>query len=61
MSELIIDDQKCLNSRQCAYLQPELLELEPIVTKGSPKGNLMPKANDAIEMCPTQAISLVDD
>ena len=53
MSELIIDDQKCLNSRQCAYLQPELLELEPIVTKGSPKGNLMPKANDAIEMCPT--------
>ena len=62
MARLVIDLEKCLNSGQCAYLQPELFELnddgEPKVLDSNPAGELIAKANDAIEMCPAQAISL---
>lgn len=65
MPKLVIDREKCLNSGQCAYLQPELFELddsgEPHVRNDHPEGELIAKANDAIEMCPAQAISLVAD
>ena len=62
MKKLVIDLEKCLNSGQCAYLQPELFELndvgEPKVINSEPTGDLIAKANDAIQMCPSQAISL---
>ncbi len=62
MTKLVIDLEKCLNSGQCAYLQPELFEInddgEPRVLNSAPSGELIAKANDAIEMCPAQAISL---
>ena len=65
MPRLIIDQEKCLNSGQCAYLQPELFELgddgAPQVLNDHPDGDLIAKANDAIEMCPAQAISLVEE
>ncbi len=65
MAKLFVDLDKCLNSGQCAYLQPELFELndngEPHVLEQQPSGDLIAKANDAIAMCPAQAISLVDD
>ena len=64
MPTLTIDREKCLNSGQCAYLQPELFQLddcgEPQVLIERPTGALIAKANDAIEMCPSQAISLAD-
>ena len=53
------------NSGQCAYLQPELFELDddgaPIVTNNTPMDDLIAKAADAIEMCPAQAISLMEE
>ncbi len=62
MPKLVIDQQKCLNSGQCAYLQPELFELDddgaPHLLNAHPTGDLIAKANDAIEMCPAQAITL---
>ena len=62
MTKLVIDLEKCLNSGQCAYLQPELFELndagEPNVLNDAPEGDLIAKAQDAIEMCPAQAIRL---
>lgn len=65
MPKLTIDQDKCLNSGQCAYLQPELFELDdngaPQVLHGNPTGDFVAKARDAIEMCPAQAISLADD
>lgn len=65
MPKLVIDREKCLNSGQCAYLQPALFELdaggEPHVRNEHPDGELIAKAIDAIEMCPAQAISLVGD
>ncbi len=65
MTKLVIDPDKCLSSGQCAYLQPELFELDddgsPSVLHDQPAGELIAKANDAIEMCPGQAISLCED
>ncbi len=64
MPTLTIDREKCLNSGQCAYLQPELFQLddggEPQILNERPTGALIAKANDAIEMCPSQAISMAD-
>lgn len=61
-AHLVIDHEKCLNSGQCAYLQPELFKLDesgaPVVIVDHPSGDLMDRARDAIEMCPAQAISL---
>jgi ferredoxin len=61
MPRLVIDREKCLNSGQCAYLQPELFETDdegaPVILISTPEGALMSKAEDAISMCPGQAIS----
>ncbi len=65
MPRIVIDRELCLRSGQCAYLQPELFEMDlegdgdPIVLVGDigdPK--LIAKAEDAITMCPGQAIRL---
>lgn len=65
MAKLTIDYDKCLSSGQCAYLQPELFDLNddgaPRVLIEQPEGELIAKARDAIQMCPAQAISLADD
>ncbi|MEM9623813.1 MAG: ferredoxin [Pseudomonadota bacterium] len=62
MPTLKIDPDKCLNSGQCAYLQPELFSLAddgtPDILNAHPPDELIAKAQDAIEMCPGQAISL---
>ena len=64
MPKLMIDQELCLRSGQCAYMQPELFELDeegaPVVRVDAPDESLIAKANDAIEMCPAQAISLAD-
>jgi ferredoxin len=65
MPRIVIDQEKCLNSGQCAYLQPELFELNddgaPVVLVASPDSEaLIAKAQDAIDMCPSQAISFED-
>jgi ferredoxin len=63
MPRLVIDQDKCLNSGQCAY-QPEPFELDDNgalnVRVETPDGALITKAEDAIAMCPGQAISLID-
>jgi len=65
MTKLTIDEEKCLNSGQCAYLQPKLFELDddgtPTITNTAPTGDLIAQAREAIEMCPSQAISLADE
>ena len=64
MPRLVIDHEKCLNSGQCAYLQPELFEIDeegaPIILVDAPDAALMAKAEEAITMCPGQAISLTE-
>lgn len=65
MQKLVIERRLCLKSGQCSYLQPDLFvrdeENWPVVTDEHPEGDQLELANDAIEMCPAQAISLVED
>jgi|GraSoiStandDraft_25_1057303.scaffolds.fasta_scaffold337071_2 ferredoxin len=60
---LKIDHQACLRSGQCAYLQPGLFEMNPdgapVVLSPTVRGKQIDQAKDAIEMCPGQAIALL--
>ncbi len=65
MKKLVIDRRACLKSGQCSYLQPKVFERDeedwPVAAVEHPQGDQIDAANDAIEMCPAQAISLVDE
>ena len=65
MRKLVIERRLCLKSGQCSYLQPDVFERDeenwPVVTIERPEGEQIELANDAIEMCPAQAISLIEE
>ena len=65
MRKLVIERRLCLKSGQCSYLQPDVFERDeenwPVVAVERPEGEQAELARDAIEMCPAQAISLVED
>lgn len=65
MQKLVIERRSCLKSGQCSYLQPDIFERDaenwPVVAVERPEGEQIELANDAIEMCPAQAISLVEE
>ena len=65
MPKLTIDMDKCLSSGQCAYLQPDLFDVNEegiptVLIDAIDDEALTEKAREAIEMCPSQAISLED-
>lgn len=62
---LVIDYKKCLKSGQCSYLHAELIKADP---DGTPRvivekigDDLRANAEDAVDLCPSGAIALVDD
>ncbi len=66
MPRIVIDLEKCLNSGQCAYMQPEIFQLDDegnptLLVETVTSEELIVKAKDAVEMCPGLALSLVDD
>ena len=61
---LVIAYKKCLKSGQCSYLHAELIKADP---DGTPRvivetigEDLREAAEDAVDLCPSGAISLVD-
>ena len=62
---IVIDSATCLNSGQCAYLQPEVFDLDdsgaPVILVDRPEHNQVAAVHEAIEMCPSQSILLADD
>jgi ferredoxin len=60
-----IDRRSCLKSGQCSYLHPELFERDgddfPIAKTEQVSGSLIEGAEEAIELCPASAITLVDE
>ena len=59
-----INMETCLNSGQCAYMQPELFEVDDAgVPTVLVSGELTPEqqaaAEDAADVCPSQSITLV--
>jgi ferredoxin len=61
-----INMETCLNSGQCAYMQPELFEVDDAgVPTVLVSGELTPEqqaaAEDAADVCPSQSITLVEE
>ena len=62
---LVIDHRRCRKTGQCSYLHPELFKAgeygSPIVLVEHPGQELHEAAEEAVELCPSGAISLVED
>jgi ferredoxin len=60
-----INRRSCLKSGQCSYLHPELFERDgddfPIAKTEQVSESLIEGAEEAIELCPASAITLVDE
>jgi ferredoxin len=62
---LVIDHNRCRRTGQCSYLHPELFKADtdgsPIVRVEQPREELREAAEEAVELCPSGAISLVEE
>jgi len=62
---LVIDYKKCLKSGQCSYLHSELITAgadgTPRVITEQIEEPLRDAAEDAVDLCPSGAIALVED
>jgi len=62
---LVIDHRRCRKTGQCSYLHPELFKAgeygSPIVLVEHPGEELREAAEEAVELCPSGAIALVED
>lgn len=59
-----INMETCLSSGQCAYMHPELFEVDDdgvptILISGDLTDEQVEQARDAADVCPSQSISLV--
>lgn len=59
---IVIDRAACVQSGQCAYMQPDLFGFEdgtgPVIRVERPAGVQLERAREAASMCPSQAIRL---
>jgi ferredoxin len=59
---IVIDRAACLQSGQCAYMQPELFGFQddtgPVIRVERPTGKQLEQAREAVVACPSQAIRL---
>ncbi|MGE0821464.1 MAG: ferredoxin [Candidatus Binatia bacterium] len=62
---LVVDHNKCRRTGQCVYLHPELFEADsdgsPIVLVEQPGDELREAAEEAVDLCPSGAIMLVEE
>lgn len=62
---LVIDYNKCLKSGQCSYLHAALIKADadgtPRVIVEKINNDLRADAEDAVDLCPSGAILLVDE
>jgi ferredoxin len=62
---LVVDHGRCRKTGQCSYLHPELFKAgedgSPIVLVEHPSQELHEAAEEAVELCPSGAIALVED
>ena len=62
---LVIDHSKCRRTGQCSYLHPELFKADtdgsPIVLVEHPAEDVREAAEEAVELCPSGAIALLED
>lgn len=62
---LVVNHTKCRRTGQCVYLHPELFKADevgaPIVLVEHPDEELWEAAEEAVELCPSGAISLEEE
>jgi len=64
MTRIEVDRERCVGSGTCEMLAPDLFEVGDdgivAVLRPEPDGADVDAAVDAVQACPTQALSLVD-
>ena len=64
MTRIDVDRERCVGSGTCEMLAPDLFEVGDdgivAVLRPEPDGADVDAAEDAVQACPTQALSLVD-
>jgi ferredoxin len=64
MTRIEVDRERCVGSGTCEMLAPDLFEVGDdgivAVLRPEPDGADVDAAEDAVQACPTQALSLVD-
>jgi len=63
---IAINMETCLNSGQCAYMQPELFEVDDdgvptVLVSGELTADQLAAAEAAADICPSQSISLLSE
>jgi ferredoxin len=61
--KVIVDMDRCADHGQCVYSAPEVFQLDAagkLVFEQSPDQALREKIEDAMDVCPMQAISIED-
>jgi ferredoxin len=64
MTGIEVDRERCVGSGTCEMLAPDVFEVGDdgivAVLRPEPSGDDLDAAADAVQACPTQALSLVD-
>ncbi len=62
---IVLDEEVCARHGQCVGAAPELFKFADdgslVVINPNPPDDLIEAAQDAVDLCPTQALSLVED
>lgn len=62
---IVHDKERCAGHGQCVGVAPELFEFAPdgslVVLDPNPPEELREAAQDAVDICPVQALSIADD
>ncbi len=62
---IVFDEEVCARHGQCVGAAPELFKFADdgslVVIIPNPSDELIEAAQDAVDLCPTQALSLVED
>ena len=64
MKKVVVDRAICLKAGQCYYLQPGVFRADsqgwPEIVVEHPEGDELAAAEDAVEICPSGAITVED-
>lgn len=64
MKKVVVDRAICLKAGQCYYLQPSVFRADsqgwPEIVVEHPEGGELEAAEDAVEICPSGAITIED-
>ncbi|TQN41618.1 ferredoxin [Blastococcus colisei] len=64
MTRIAVDRERCVGSGTCEVLAPDVFEVDDegalVVHRPEPAGDEVDEVEDAVQACPTRALSLVE-